>query len=106
MVSSMKKLLGREGALWSLWSHSRRQQEAGPKAGRATSKNSQTSCQTFLEFDVCHVGHRNHVLLEDVEYFLDKTKAKECFDMLDLDRDGKISLQVCPLFMLFFFLLT
>ncbi len=46
------------------------------------------------------------MLLEDVEYFLDKTKAKECFDMLDLDRDGKISLQVCPLFMLFFFLLT
>jgi hypothetical protein len=37
---------------------------------------------------------RNHVLLEDVEYFLEKTKAKECFDMLDLDRDGKISLQV------------
>ena len=38
---------------------------------------------------------RNHVLLEDVEYFLDKAKAKECFDMLDLDSDGKISLQVC-----------
>ena len=35
------------------------------------------------------------MLLEDVEYFLDKTKAKECFDMLDLDKDGKISLQVC-----------
>ena len=34
------------------------------------------------------------MLLEDVEYFLEKTKAKECFDMLDLDRDGKISLQV------------
>jgi len=43
---------------------------------------------------------RNHVLLEDVEYFLEKTKAKECFDMLDLDRDGKISLQVDPCCML------
>ena len=32
--------------------------------------------------------------MEDVEYFLDKAKAKECFDMLDLDSDGKISLQV------------
>ena len=37
---------------------------------------------------------RNHVLLEDVEYFLEKSKAKECFDMLDLDKDGKVSLQV------------
>ena len=37
---------------------------------------------------------RNHVLLEDVEYFLDKSKAKECFEMLDLDKDGKVSLQV------------
>ena len=44
----------------------------------------------------CEVACRNHVLLEDVEYFLDKTKAKECFDMLDLDRDGKVSLQVQP----------
>lgn len=34
------------------------------------------------------------MLLDDVEYFLDKPKAKECFDMLDLDKDGKISLQV------------
>ncbi len=40
------------------------------------------------------------MLLEDVEYFLEKTKAKECFDMLDLDRDGKISLQVTPYCML------
>ncbi len=40
------------------------------------------------------------MLLEDVEYFLEKTKAKECFDMLDLDRDGKISLQVDPCCML------
>ena len=37
---------------------------------------------------------RNHVLMEDVEYFLEKTKAKECFDMLDLDKDGRVSLQV------------
>ena len=36
------------------------------------------------------------MLLEDVEYFLEKAKAKECFEMLDLDRDGKISLQVHP----------
>lgn len=36
------------------------------------------------------------MLLEDVEYFLEKTKAKECFDMLDLDKDGKVSLQVWP----------
>ena len=40
------------------------------------------------------------MLLEDVEYFLEKTKAKECFEMLDLDRDGKISLQVHPCCML------
>ncbi len=40
------------------------------------------------------------MLLEDVEYFLEKSKAKECFDMLDLDRDGKISLQVDPCCML------
>lgn len=32
--------------------------------------------------------------MEDVEYFLDKSKAKECFDMLDLDKDGKVNLQV------------
>ena len=38
---------------------------------------------------------RNYVLLEDVEYFLDKPKAKECFEMLDLDKDGKVSLKVC-----------
>ena len=42
-------------------------------------------------------GCRNYVLLEDVEYFLDKPKAKECFDMLDLDKDGKVNLQVCRL---------
>lgn len=36
------------------------------------------------------------MLLEDVEYFLDKPRAKECFEMLDLDKDGKISLQVGP----------
>lgn len=41
---------------------------------------------------------RNHVLLEDVEYFLEKSKAKECFDMLDLDKDGKVSLQVRIIF--------
>lgn len=38
------------------------------------------------------------MLLEDVEYFLEKSKAKECFDMLDLDKDGKVSLQVCTIF--------
>ena len=35
------------------------------------------------------------MLLEDVEYFLEKSKAKECFEMLDLDKDGKVNLQVC-----------
>ena len=43
---------------------------------------------------LCVAWCRNHVLLEDVEYFLEKSKAKECFDMLDLDKDGKVSLQV------------
>ena len=37
---------------------------------------------------------RNHILLSDLEYFLDTKSAKECFDILDLDRDNKISLQV------------
>ena len=40
------------------------------------------------------------MLLEDVQYFLDKSKAKECFDMLDLDKDGKISLQARTMYSL------
>lgn len=45
---------------------------------------------TLCELPVC----RNHILLSDLEYFLDPKSAKECFDILDLDRDNKISLQV------------
>ena len=44
----------------------------------------------WFKLPVC----RNHILLSDLEYFLDPKSAKECFDILDLDRDNKISLQV------------
>ena len=52
-----------------------------------------------MSSDLC-LCCRNHVLLEDVEYFLDKSKAKECFEMLDLDKDGKVSLQVTSITLL------
>ncbi|KAA6420817.1 MAG: small conductance mechanosensitive ion channel family [Trebouxia sp. A1-2] len=58
-----------------------------------SSKKEAKKLAFYLFWNMRATLSRNHVLLEDVEYFLDKTKAKECFDMLDLDRDGKISLQ-------------
>ena len=47
--------------------------------------------------------HRDHILAEDLEHFLNAKYAVEAFDMLDDDKDGKASLKdvraaVCTIF--------
>lgn len=53
-----------------------------------------------------HSKHRDHILAEDLEHFLNTKHAIEAFDMLDDDQDGKASLKdvraaVCTIFRCF-----
>lgn len=42
--------------------------------------------------DVMHACCRNFILQEDIEHFLPPDAAKLCFESLDIDGDGKVSL--------------
>lgn len=51
----------------------------------------------------CLLKYRDHILAEDLQYFLNAKHAAEAFDMLDDDKDGKASLKdvraaVCTIF--------
>ena len=52
---------------------------------------------------MCELKHRNYILAEDMEHFLNAKHAAEAFDMLDDDKDGQASLRdvraaVCTIF--------
>lgn len=40
-----------------------------------------------------YFSSRNYIILEDLQYFLPEDKAKKALQVLDVDGDGKISLQ-------------
>ncbi|KAK9845183.1 hypothetical protein WJX84_001954 [Apatococcus fuscideae] len=65
---------------------------AAGTSDEVASKNEAKKLAFYLFWNVKPFFHRNFILQEDIEHFLPPDAAKLCFDSLDMDGDGKVSL--------------